>query len=461
MVVICLIITNIYIGTESIYAEYIEYKLGCIPETQEELDEFYGSAKNDVGTKYILPSSVDLSTSPCFPPIGDQKSLGSCASYATTYYQYTYEVNKLNHVNSESDRVIYSPKWTYNFANNGYNSGTTLTNNYKVLMSLGCLKNNDFPYTGNSSDYIEWASGLEDEKIEALQTRITKINKYEIPVNSNISSPSSTALQGLKNVLNEGKIVVTSTRCYFNSKIVNNNCIAYRCTQNLLGNHALTIVGYDDNICCDVNENGIIEECEKGAFKVANSWGTQFNQYGISSNDGYFWVLYDSLNEFSTNTINNWEEKLNGTRYAIFSTSGNNNTFYTIEVDHINVNLIGEVKINTNDRESFKLFYGKYYGSDPVNWNSISLRIVDPFDGTGAPNIQYTGCILFDYDSVVKYLPSIEMGYKWLVSIIDTLNDTSDRFRLMDNKGNKITSFKSLSNMSNRFAAYHQLGLNK
>ena len=31
----------------------------------------------------------------------------------------------------------------------------------------------------------------------------------------------------------------------------------------------------------------------------------------------------------------------------------------------------------------------------------------------------------------------------------------------MDNKGNKITSFKSLSNMSNRFAAYHQLGLNK
>lgn len=31
----------------------------------------------------------------------------------------------------------------------------------------------------------------------------------------------------------------------------------------------------------------------------------------------------------------------------------------------------------------------------------------------------------------------------------------------MDNKGNKITSFKSLSNMSNRFAEYHQLGLNK
>ena len=42
-------------------------------------------------------------------------------------------------------------------------------------MSLGCLeKIMIFPYTGNSSDYIEWASGLEDEKIEALQTRITK-----------------------------------------------------------------------------------------------------------------------------------------------------------------------------------------------------------------------------------------------------------------------------------------------
>ena len=74
----------------------------------------------------------------------------------------------------------------------------------------------------------------------------------------------------------------------FNSKMVNGECIAYRCTQNSMGSHAVTIVGYDDNKYCDVNGNGIIEECEKGAFNVANSWGTTYDAYGIQSTTGLF-----------------------------------------------------------------------------------------------------------------------------------------------------------------------------
>ena len=47
---------------------------------------------------------------------------------------------------------------------------------------------------------------------------------------------------------------------------------------NLLGGHAVTIVGYDDN---------------RGAFKIRNSWGTSWGQ------KGYFWIDYDYVSDKS------------------------------------------------------------------------------------------------------------------------------------------------------------------
>lgn len=43
---------------------------------------------------FILPDSVDNSTSPYFPAIGNQGSMGSCSSWAHVYYSFTYAVNK-------------------------------------------------------------------------------------------------------------------------------------------------------------------------------------------------------------------------------------------------------------------------------------------------------------------------------------------------------------------------------
>lgn len=59
------------------------------------------------------------------------------------------------------------------------------------------------------------------------------------------------------------------------------------------GYHAMTIVGYDDNVYFDLNQDGTIQDYERGAFLVANSWG---KAYG---NDGYIWILYDALNKVS------------------------------------------------------------------------------------------------------------------------------------------------------------------
>ena len=55
--------------------------------------------------------------------------------------------------------------------------------------------------------------------------------------------------------------------------------------------HAMTIVGYDDTLKFDLNENGKIEDKEKGAFLVANSWGTEWKR----GNKGFIWAPYGVL----------------------------------------------------------------------------------------------------------------------------------------------------------------------
>lgn len=97
-------------------------------------------------TRAVLPSSVDLSTSPCFPPISYQGAQGSCTAWASTYYQYTYEVNKLKGVTNADNLVIYSPTWTYNLANRGVDNGSSYYNIYKILDHFGCLTLEDLPY---------------------------------------------------------------------------------------------------------------------------------------------------------------------------------------------------------------------------------------------------------------------------------------------------------------------------
>ena len=38
----------------------------------------------------------------------------------------------------------------------------------------------------------------------------------------------------------------------------------------------MTLVGYNDNIWVDINHDGKIQTGEKGAFKIANSWGADY-----------------------------------------------------------------------------------------------------------------------------------------------------------------------------------------
>lgn len=454
-------------------------RLGCIPETQEEIEAFFGEPVTYAETRTALPSSVDLSNDPCFPPIGNQGGLGSCASFATTYYQFTYEVNKMNGVTSKDDIVIYSPKWTYNLSNYGIDVGSEITDNYNVLRDLGCLKNSDFTYTGSFYDYIEIPQNMRQEKLEALSTRVVDTNSYSISNTASITSPNSSSLYDIKTALNQGKALVTETMCDFSSKYVDGNCIVYRCTDLDDGSHAVTIVGYDDNISCDVNGNGIIETCEKGAFKVANSWGKSYNSHGIVSyeddeNAGYFWVLYDAMNLVSANTVNNWESSLSGTRYpafSVYSDSSHSSMFYSINVAHKKVNIVGELDINTGDREGIKLQINRT-PANITSWQSANAEIIANLNQGYKydketnellnQGIAYDGYLLFDYSSYTEPMSQYISGYNWHIRIDNIQSpETLASLRLIDNKGNALTGYHHLTGNGYVMTTYHNLSLQR
>ncbi len=97
-----IIITGVY-SVSNLSAENLNNSNGLstsnqasevIPEDGSYLNSsLYIGSNNSISSRSALPSKVDLSCdNPYFPEIGNQGSIGSCAAFATTYYQYSYEV---------------------------------------------------------------------------------------------------------------------------------------------------------------------------------------------------------------------------------------------------------------------------------------------------------------------------------------------------------------------------------
>ena len=249
-----------------------------------------------------MPRVVDNSKERYFPPIGDQRGQGSCCSFSTTYYLLTYTLNKARGVTASGGdpAVIYSPKWTYNIINNGGDNGSGAEDALHLFMTNGCATLADVPYNGlvtPATDYLEWSTDPQVWR-RALNNRVKYINVVD-------KLDTDVGLQNLKKVLLNGDIVTFGTGVYSwvykaisddpsttndNSEVGKDCCFL---TDGIDGGHQMAIVGYNDDIWVDVNGNGVVDAGEKGAFRIANSWGTGF------SDKGFTWLLYDAIRAIS------------------------------------------------------------------------------------------------------------------------------------------------------------------
>ncbi|MFM8983566.1 MAG: putative Ig domain-containing protein [Spartobacteria bacterium] len=245
------------------------------------------------------PGSVDNSLLAAFPPIRSQGGIGSCSAFSATYLVGTHMLALVRGSNTKSDSDNsnkLSPKFTYSIANWGKDEGSWISDILNIMVRFGVPSWQNWAYTGDASNpknYREWPtqSGVWRE---AVTNRFDKTGKV-----SNIATAEG--LKKAKELLANGYLLLFSTDIIgwqytkfkddpattFDDRLKGKDVCWMVANKN--SGHSMAIVGYDDAAWVDINNNNIVDNGEKGAFKIANSWGTGWGD------GGFAWISYDAL----------------------------------------------------------------------------------------------------------------------------------------------------------------------
>ncbi|MCX5644443.1 MAG: PKD domain-containing protein [Phycisphaerae bacterium] len=256
-----------------------------------------------------LSTYTDNSLLDAFPEIRTQGSIGSCTNFAITYYQLTYTAGRAyeyhDNKNVSNNDTKFSPKWTYNMINRGGDNGSKPTDAYGVLEKHGAARWSLFPYQTNGADpksYREWCRDGETWR-DAIRYRIAPC---DVVAPDTAGGPDA-LLTSIKTSLANGEVLTFATyisgwqftTLQDDKSTPDDNAFVRKPVASWVNNaaqanHMMTIVGYNDNVWTDINKNRKVETAERGALRIANSWGPNWQDYG------FCWLAYDALRSTST-----------------------------------------------------------------------------------------------------------------------------------------------------------------
>ncbi|MBR3987987.1 MAG: starch-binding protein [Clostridia bacterium] len=365
---------------------------------------------------FVLPDSVDNSTSPYFPEIGNQGSMGSCTSWAHVYYSFTYAINKSRGIKTTPENT-FSPQWSFNLTSNGEGDGSTAADIEWFLEKQGGVTLSMVPY---KEDPVTWCPDI-DVWRESINNRLADTIKYESfgSKTTQITSPDDEKLTEVKTALAKGGILTFSTEIYSwvttklkthkdapeNDKFAGEVAVKYK--NGSEGSHAMTIVGYNDNIWVDINENDKVDSGEMGAFKIANSWGKGY------CNDGFIWFAYDAVNRFSSVAGFDDPEKrsigMHGIEGVVIRPYGDGTDVY--------------IKYNFkagNRRENHIIITAEKDGTEYTYKAFFPLLTLT----SGDAKIPYDGNMLIALDNVIPDISAENFSdYNWSVTFVDNNKD--------------------------------------
>ena len=204
----------------------------------------------------------------------------------------------------------------------------------------------------------------------------------------------------------------------------------------------MIVVGYNDNVWVDVNGNGVHDEGEYGAFKIANSWGTS----GTNTNSGFMWVLYDALNG-KTSIPGNWENQYSSARKPAFAFYTTNNYLNQLKVENKKVNYVAEVSVTADKLNQMTVSVGKSpksYSYSTINHAADNFSL--------SKSASHTGNFVYDMNSVMSNIYNEYTGYKWYLNIGDSISDSNYirnvTYKITDNTGNVIKNGGSVASIN-------------
>jgi C1A family cysteine protease len=245
---------------------------------KSDIDKLSRPAERATRDMENLPAVVSLK--PYAPLPGNQGMHGTCVAWSTSYAARTisYCIQRKITDPEKIKAAAFSPGYLYYQVKNA--GDTNCSGGANIEMALRTLTNKgDLLKSDNIPDCVNSIDNQTDSKAKSFTIKaFTRLSET-------YSSISKNEISTIKKSLSEKKPVLISLKC-MNSffSVSSTGEWVPKANDVNQGNHAMCIIGYDDNKL-------------GGAFEVMNSWGTSWG------NRGFVWITYAQMQQYGNYAV--------------------------------------------------------------------------------------------------------------------------------------------------------------